>query len=267
MNFFFRSKYSFWLTLSILAAILFSLSGLKLAFHSPYSIQDDARQHIFWMQQFNDRDLFSGDLIADYFQSVAPWGFTNLYKLIGTLGIDVILFNKISPLLIGVVTTIYCFLVCLEIFPVPFAGFISSLLLNQNLWMVDDLSSGTPRAFIYPLFLAFIYYLLRYNLPFCILLIILQGVFYPQAVLISGAVLTFRLFNDNRHRSVYLSGLITAAIILLIYAAKTSEFGDIVTPEQAKSLPEFMPGGRSAFFSDNFREFWLLGRRSGFFPY
>ena len=197
MNYFFRSKYNFWFTLSIITAILFSLSGLQLAFQSPYIIQDDARQHIFWMQQFNDHNLFSGDLIADYFRSVAPWGFTNLYKLISGLGIDVISLNKFAPLLIGVATTIYCFLVCLEIFPIPFAGFMSSLLLNQNLWMLDDLSSGTPRAFIYPLFLAFIYYLLRYNTLFCALSIILQGLFYPQTVLISGAVLTLRLLSDR----------------------------------------------------------------------
>ena len=266
MKYFFQSKYNFWFTLSIIAAILFSLSGLTLAFQSPYIIQDDARQHIFWMQQFNDRDLFVGDLIANYFQSVAPWGFTNLYKLISALGIDVVVFNKFSPLLISVVTTIYCFLVCWEILPIPFAGFISSLLLNQNLWMLDDLSSGTPRAFIYPLFLAFIYYLLRYNTLLCGSLIILQGLFYPQTVLISGGVLTIRWLGDRHKKIIYLVGLLTAVAILLIYAVKTSEFGDIVTLAQAKLLPEFRPGGRSAFFSDDPKEFWLLGRRSGFFP-
>ena len=266
MNSFWRSRYHLWFTLSVIAAIIFSLSGLKLAFQSPYIIQDDARQHIFWMQQFNDSDLFSGDLIANYFKSVSPWGFTYLYKLVSTLGIDVILFNKISPLLIGVTTTIYCFLVCLEILPIPFAGFISSLLLNQNLWLLDDLSSGTPRSFIYPLFLAFIYYLLRYKIFFCILLIILQGLFYPQTVLISAVILALRLLSDKQHKGIYFSGLLTAVIILLIYAAKTSEFGDIITLEEAKLRPEFMPGGRSAFFSDNPKEFWLLGRRSGFLP-
>ncbi len=266
MNSFWRSRYHLWFILSIITAIIFSLSGLKLAFQSPYVIQDDARQHIFWMQQFNDSDLFSGDLIANYFKSVSPWGFTYLYKIVSSLGINVIFFNKISPLLIAVPTTIYCFLVCLEILPIPFAGFISSLLLNQNLWLLDDLSSGTPRSFIYLLFLAFIYYLLRHKLFFCILLIILQGLFYPPTVLISAVILVLRLLSDKQHKAIYFSGLLTAVIILLIYAAKTSEFGDIITLEQAKLRPEFMPGGRSAFFSDNPKEFWLLGRRSGFLP-
>ena len=265
---FFKSKYNFWLALSIIIAIFFSLGGLKLAFQSPYTIQDDARQHIFWMQQFNDRDLFPRDLIADYFKSVAPWGFTKLYKLVGGLGIDVIFFNKISPLLICIVTTIYCFLVCLEIFPVPFAGFISSLLLNQNLWMVDDLSSGTPRAFIYPLFLAFIYYLLRPNILLCLVAIVLQGLFYPPTVFLSAAVLLFRLFfhRDRQNRIICISGLLTAFAILYMYAIKTFDFEPLITVTQAKLLPEFMAGGRTAFFIDNPLQFWLLSRRSGFFP-
>ena len=263
-----QSKYNFWLVLSIITAILFSLGGLKLAFHSPYTIQDDARQHIFWMQQFNDRDLFPRDLIADYFESVTPWGFAALYKLVASLGIDVIFFNKISPFLIGIVTTIYCFHVCLEIFPVPFAGFISSLLLNQNLWMVDDLSSGTPRAFIYPLFLASIYYLLRANLLLYLLVIVLQGLFYPPTVLLSAAILFFRLsfHRDRRNRRICFLGLLTAFAILYTYAIKTFDFEPLITVTQAKFLPEFLDGGRTAFFVDDPIQFWLLSRRSGLFP-
>ncbi|MDJ0902339.1 MAG: hypothetical protein QNJ55_26405 [Xenococcus sp. MO_188.B8] len=187
------SQYYFWFVFSIISSILFSIGGLKFAFQVFYTIQDDARQHIFWMQRFSDSSLFTNDLIADYFQSLAPEGFINLYRFVNSLGIDIFFFNKISPLLIGLATTIYCFKVCLEIFPVPFAGFLSTLLLNQNLWMVDDLSSGTPRAFIYPLFLAFIYYLLRHDLWLCLLTIILQGLFYPQTVLLSATVLLIKL--------------------------------------------------------------------------
>ncbi|BAU66854.1 hypothetical protein STA3757_42600 [Stanieria sp. NIES-3757] len=264
--FFLKSKYNFWFALSIATAILFSLSGLKLTFQSPYIIQDDARQHIFWMQQFSDPELFSGDLIADYFKSVAPWGFTNLYKLINGLGIDIFFFNKISPLLIGVVTSIYCFLVCLEIFPVPLAGFLASLLLNQNLWMLDDLSSGTPRAFFYPLFLAFIYYLLKKSLLLCLLTIVLQGLFYPQTVLLSAIVLIIKFITENNKRLLYLFGLVAAGVILLIYSLKTSEFGNVINISEAKLLPEFYAEGRNTFFLDNPVAFWLSAQRSGFFP-
>ncbi|HHP7232695.1 MAG TPA: hypothetical protein ACFCUY_17790 [Xenococcaceae cyanobacterium] len=279
-----KSKFTTWLLLSIVVSILFSCAGLKLSFQSVYTIQDDARQHIFWMQQFGDRSLFQEDLITNYFKSVSPWGFAVLYKLINSLGIDIFWFNKISPLLIGIITTIYCFLVSLEFLAVPLAGFFSSLLLNQNLWMVDDLASGTPRAFIYPLFLAFIYYLLKQNTVLCSLVILLQGLFYPPAVLISALVLLINFFrkrfkknNLSRLKSFsfifkkikanqdYFWGLFTAFIVIIFYGIKTSDFGNTIRVEQAKLLPEFSAEGRSAFFGDSWLEFWLTSRRSGLF--
>ena len=269
-------QYRLWFVVSILVSILFSIGGLQLAFQAPYTIQDDARQHIFWMQQFSDRVLFANDLIADYFKSVVPEGFTILYRLVSSFGIDIFFFNKISPLLIGLVTTIYCFGVCLAIFPLPFAAFLSSLLLNQNLWMLDDLSSGTPRAFIYPLFLAFIYYLLRNDLWLCLLAIVLQGLFYPQTVLISATILLIRLGCQQKSsllkniwkksNRIYYLGFITSVIILTIYSLKTSSYEPIINLEQAKLMPEFASNGRTAFFPDNPLNFWLFGRRSGWLP-
>ena len=140
-------KYRFWLAASILVAILFSLSGFSLGFETPYTVQDDARQHVFWLQRLNDSELFKGDLIADYFSSVAPAGYKALYWLANTIGIKPFLFNKILPVLLGIGSTVYLFFLTVAIYPVPLAGFFATLLLNQNLWMLDDLSSGTPRAF------------------------------------------------------------------------------------------------------------------------
>ena len=268
-------KYNFWLAVSIFAAILFSLSGLKLAFQSDYIIQDDARQHVFWLQQLSDSNLFPDDLIADYFRSVAPLGYKFVYWLANFLGIEPFLFNKILPVLLGVANSIYIFLVTVTIFPLPFAGFLASLLLNQNLWLLDDLVSGTPRAFFYVLFLGFIYYLLRKKLLPCLLFIILQGLFYPQTVLISAGILSINLITQKRSRSVgfaqsryfYLIGLIVAVSILAVYKLQTADFNQVINLETAKQMPEFYSGGRSEFFLDNPFSFWLSGKRSGFFPY
>ena len=240
--------------------------GLKVSFESAYTIQDDARQHIFWMQQFRDNELFQDDLIADYFKSVSPWGFTQLYKIINFFGIDIFGFNKILPLLLGIVTTVYCYLVCLEFIPVPIAGFFSCLLLNQNLWMVDDLASGTPRAFIYALLLAFIYFILKQNTALAVLIIFLQGLFYPQVVLLSSVILLISWSRNRTTKYILFGGLLSAIIILSFYAFNSSGFGNVVSLDAAKLLPEFRPGGRNAFFVDSWWEFWLTGRRSGLFP-
>ena len=261
-------KYKFWLATSIAVALLFSLlSGLGLAFETAYTIQDDARQHVFWLQRLNDPALFKNDLIANYFSSVAPAGYKFIYWLANSWGLEPFLFNKIIPTLLGIGNTIYLFLVTVEIFPVPLAGFLASLLLNQNLWMLDDLSSGTPRAFFYLVFLGFIYYLLRQSLFPYLLFIILQGLFYPVTVLISAGVLIINLITQKKGRYFYLLGLLLAIAILAIYKLQMAEFDRVISLATARQLPEFYPGGRSSFFLNNPFAFWLTGRRSGFFPF
>ena len=259
-------KFKFWLSASIVVAVLFSLSGLKLAFQTPYTIQDDARQHVFWLQRLNDADLFPNDLIADYFSSVAPAGYKFLYWLANLFGLDPFLFNKILPVFLGTATSVYTFLVTTEIFPVPFAGFLSSLLLNQNLWLLNDLVSGTPRAFFCVLFLGFIYYLLRQQLLFCLLFIVLQGWFYPQVVLICAGILSINFVTKKHQRSFYAIALIVAIAVLGIYKLQTAEFDSVITLETARKMPEFYSGGRSSFFDNSWWSFWLIGERSGFFP-
>ena len=67
------------------------------------------------MQRFIDSELFPNDLIADYFQSQAPIGYSSIYKLMASLGIHPFLFNKIVPVILSLITTIYCFLFTLYI--------------------------------------------------------------------------------------------------------------------------------------------------------
>ncbi|HBK62411.1 MAG TPA: hypothetical protein DD000_02490, partial [Cyanobacteria bacterium UBA11166] len=74
------------------------------------------------------------DLIADYFHSSAPLGYTTLYRIFGIIGIDPILVSKLLPIILGIIVTGYGFGLLMEILPVPAAGFIYTWLLNQELW-------------------------------------------------------------------------------------------------------------------------------------
>ena len=266
----------FYFTLTLTFAAMYGFMVLQQAFSAEYVIQDDARQHIFWMQRFNDPELFPGDLIADYFQTVAPWGYTNLYRLMAIVGIDPILLHKIFPILLGLITTAYCFGITIQLLPVPLAGFISSLLLNHYIWMRDDVVSATAVAFVYPFFSAFLYYLLRRNLFGSCIAIALQGIFYPQAVFISSGILILRLLDWqkwriqlSRQRQDYLfSGIClgVAFAVLLIYALKSHGYGPVITADAARLSPEFLENGKSEFFSDDFGQFWFSGQRSGILP-
>ena len=271
-----KSSTIFWLILSLTFTTIYSLLVIKEAFRGEYIVQDDARQHVFWMRRFLDPELFPNDLIADYFQSVAPWGYKTFYWLFSQVGIDPIFLNKLLPLGLSLVTTFYCFGLCFQILPIPFAGFLASVLLSQNLWFQDDIASGTPRAFLYPLFLAVLYYLLRKLLLPFLVAIALLGLFYPQYVIVTGLILIIRIFNWEKSQ-FYLSknpqhylfsgvGLGVSLLVILFYVLNSSNYAPIITASQAKILPEFGEAGRSVFFSQNYWDFFILGGRSGILP-
>ncbi len=246
--------------------------ALPADFSSEYVMGKDAREYLFWMHRFFDPDLFPHDLIANYFHSITPPGYAALYHLIASVGITPVFFSKILPIVLGLITTGYCFAVCMQILPVPMAGFIATLLLNQTLSMHDDVVSATPRAFFYPLFLAFLYYLLKRSLLPCLVAIALQALFYPLVPFISSGVLICRLFDwkggrlrsQERRDYVFCAmGVGVALLAILPYMVASSEFGPTITANEARAMPDYWLGGRVRYFYLNPVDFWLLGRDSG----
>jgi hypothetical protein len=220
----------FWLIASLGFAVFYGYLGLQKAFQSEYVVQDDARVYVFWMQRFVDAKLFTNDLIADYFQSVTPLGYAYVYKLMAYLGINPLLLSKILPIFLGLIITSYCFWLCLEIFPVPLAAFISTLLLNQSLWFKSDLVSATPRSFLYPLLLAFLYYLVRESWLSICLAIILIGLFYPILLFIALGILLLRQ-PKNYVLLATIFGL--GFLAILPYVLMSSEYGPSISGTQA----------------------------------
>lgn len=262
------SKFSlaFWLTLSLTFAIGYISLGLHQAFSHEYVIGDNAREYLPWMYRYWNPKLFPGDLIADYFQSVTPIGYDAFYRVMMSLGIDPIFLGKIFPMVINIVTTIYCFAVCIQLLPVPMAGFISTLLLNQALCLHDDLFSATPRDFVYPLFLAFIYYLLRNSLLGVLISMALLGLFYPPLVFIDLGILCVRLWYRQRRDYIFCgAGFAVAFLTILPYAIKSSKFAPTITAAMARTMPEYLAGGRIGYYNINPVNLWLDGRDSGFF--
>ncbi|NEP15640.1 MAG: hypothetical protein F6J97_01915 [Leptolyngbya sp. SIO4C1] len=263
-----------WLGLSLAFAVLYGYLFWRKAFEVPYSLQEDARQHVFWMQRWLDPALLPNDLIADYFQSLAPTGYKALYATAAAFGIHPFLFSKLLPPVLGIVATLYGFYACLRLLPVPMAAFISTLLLNQSMWMWRDLGSGTPRAFAIPLLLAFLYYFSKRSLWPCVAVVVLAGGFYPHLVLISVTMLWLRLLQWrsgprlSRCRQDWwqaVSGLIAGILVLLPFVLLPSPYGPVVTAAQAQTMPEFLAGGRQPFFDSQGLDYWL-GGKSGLFP-
>lgn len=264
-----------WYSLSLVFAIYYGYLWLQSAFAGEYVMQDDARQHVFWMLRFVEPGAFPNDFMADYYQSNAPIGYTWIYRTATALGIHPYTFSKILPSILGLLGTHYCFQLSLQVMPLPAAAFTSTLILNQSLWLRDDLMSGTPRAFLYVLLLAFLVYVNRRAIVPCLIVLALQPLIYPVSALISAAILIVRLLRSNQGKLILTSepqdywlsglGLTILGLLLAPYVLANSPYGPTITPAAARTMPEFWPGGRASYFTHNPIKFWF-GDRSGMIP-
>jgi hypothetical protein len=271
------SSVALWLALSLLYCAVFCALALSVAFASPYVIQDDARQFVTWTERFLDPRLFPTDPIADYFLAVSPPGYLAVYRMAALVGIDPWLLSKLLPALLALAATYGCYRWTVTLLPRPIAGFLACVLLNQALWSNADVVSATPRAFLYPLFLAFLFFA-ALRAPIGIVVSVgLLGLFYPHMVLLALGVLALGLI-DGRHwpprldlrREVVVPAALALAVGLLVvlpFASSASTYGPTVSAAEASRMPEFQPLGRVAFFSQNDEEFWLSGARSGLLPH
>ncbi|MFM7424522.1 MAG: hypothetical protein ACKO7W_05935 [Elainella sp.] len=253
------------LLISLLVPVYFAgLIGLY-QFNHPYIVQDDARQHVVFLQRLLDPAAFPADPIADYFTAVAPTGYKALYGLAANLGLPPLTFAQLLPLLLGLVSTYFLYRVAILLWPLALNGVLASLIFNQQLWLNDDLVSATPRAFVYPIFTAFLYFLLRRTLVPCLVTLLLQGLFFPQLLLVQVLMLALKLSwpsepgRDRRDLLFLGAGLLVAATVLLPYAQSASAFGPVITAAQMRAMPEYGLGGRSEYFGVGPLAFWLLG--------
>lgn len=262
----------FWYILSLAFTIAYITVGIQKGFSSKYVVSDDAREYLPWVYRYFNQNLFPNDLIADYFQSVTPIGYGFIYKITTFFGIDPIFFSKILPIVLGVITTSYCFAVCIQILAVPITGFIATLLLNQSLGLHDDLFSATPRDFIYPLFLAFIYYLLRDSRLGILIAIALEAFIYPLIAFVDLLILFLRLFHwqnqqikvCKRDFRLFTAAAIISGAIILPYVIQSGQFGPTITAAVARTMPDYWDEGRVSYFTNNTISYWVDGRDSGF---
>lgn len=248
------------------------------AFNSPYIVQDDARQAIVWFERLFDSSLFPHDYIADYAlegYSTYP-GVKWIYELGILANIRPLILAKCIPLILGVFTSVFYFRFCLSIIPSGLCAFLSTVILSQNIWTNDNLSSGTPRAFLYPIFAGFLYYLVQKKFFNCLVFTALQAAFYPPFVLVYLCILGVRCIDFSqrpipliRDRSIYVWAIASLGVALLILfpilTHSSSVYGAVVTRQQMLSMPEFAPHGRTPFFIDDPLAFWF-GGTSGLKP-
>ncbi|MGG6264923.1 hypothetical protein ACQ4M3_02510 [Leptolyngbya sp. AN03gr2] len=256
-----------WLILSLGIALLYSGMALREAFADPTMIQDDARVYLIWMQRFVDPELFPNDWMAKYFQSVTPWGLGTFFWVGSKLGITPIVLSKFLPVGISVLLAWYGYRSTIALFPVPMAGFFSTVILLQSCWQRDDLASSAPRSLWALLLVALVYYFVKRSWIAIALCVTAMALFCPLAAILVAIWLGMRgiwgLWKRRVNRAEWIVLGITIAL-LLPYVFSQSEFAPTVNAAQAQLMPEFQSGGRLPFFYPNPLRFWFDSTDGGF---
>lgn len=238
----------------VFLALSMMLYSQKAALFNEFVINDDVCQHVYWMQQFNDAELFRDDLLTEYAKHYQPWGFVVFYRLLSFF-MNPLLVSKLLPFLLFAVSALYIFKLGRHLAG-DMAGFLAAVAFVINDYYLSRMVGGLARGFAYPLLLSFLYYLMRGRYRAASVLLVLQSLFYPMVCLVSGLTFAFsfirltgrRLVLDLRPLKVmtFMVALVIGGSVLFAkYVASYSpEIGRTVWRVEMKGHAEYSSQGR-----------------------
>src|SRR3989339_376943 len=137
---------------ALISGVVFVVAHFP-ALTNPLIISDDVRQQIYWMQQWQDPALFSGDFLTGYARAYVTWGVTGLYWL-ASWWVSPLVFSKILPGFLFVFLAI-----CLFRIGISLSDRCLGWTMVACLWLMpfflDNLAGGLARAFAAPLLALF----------------------------------------------------------------------------------------------------------------
>ncbi len=230
---------------------------------STYTINDDVRQQIYWMQQYRDSSLFQDHLLSDYAKSYVPWGVQFLYWVAASI-MEPILFSKVLTAILFIAASSLMYAIVHEVADRR-SGLMTLAIFFYFGNSLGSISGGLSRGFVFPLLLAYLYLLLRKKYSEAGLVLLAQSLVNPYLFLIGFFTHILAGFPTikNRNPTVHYTGtaffsrpygnyvlsLIPAAIglCLLIFrytVAQSLEIGPVASLADMEGQPEFTALGR-----------------------
>jgi hypothetical protein len=237
---------------TLFSGVIFVLAHFP-ALTNPFIINDDVRQQLYWMQQWQDPALFKGDFLTAYARHYVPWGVKALYWLASWL-MSPLYFAKVLPGLLFVFLA-----VCLFRIGAGLSDRRLGWMMVAVYWLMpfflNNLAGGLARAFAFPL-LALFWLGWQDNRPGVMAAaLLLQALFIPYIFLITApavllAWLLARLGRDQpppfpaSAAHFFLLSLGAALIIAMNLRFSASGFGPLVKAREMLHHPEFYAHGR-----------------------
>jgi hypothetical protein len=240
------------LAVALMSGVIFVVAHFP-ALTNPLIINDDVRQQIYWMQQWQDPTLFQGDFLTGYARHYVTWGVKGLYWL-ASWWVSPLFFAKILPGCLFVLLA-----VCLFEIGVRLSDLVLGWMMVTVFWLMpffmDNLAGGLARAFAVPL-LAFFWVGWQDKRPWVMgTALLLQALFIPYIFMVAAlaAMLGWiwaRLGQDEpppfpaqvAHFCVL--GLGAALVIAMTLQFSLEGYGPLVSVREMVNRPEFYAHGR-----------------------
>jgi hypothetical protein len=244
------------LTLAALASAAIFIYAHFQALTNPYVINDDVRQQLFWMQRWQDPELFRGDLLADYASHYVSWGVNGLYWLASWI-VGPITFSKVLPGLLFVL--LGCGLFCLgeTLGRRRRMGWLTVGVFWLMPFFLGNMSGGLARAFAAPL-LALFWLCWLHQRPWGMaVVLLLQALFIPYVFMLATAAVILAWAAGRvglgdpppfpvtpAHLVIIIFG--TMLVFLMNQQFNAAGYGPLVSAAEMAHRPEFTAQGRFA---------------------
>ncbi len=139
--------------MALISGAVFVLAHFQ-ALANPFIINDDVRQQLYWMQQWQDPALFRGDFLTGYARAYVPWGVKGLYWL-ASWWVSPLYFAKLLPGFLFVFLAICLFKIGTRLAMTAAWGGRWWPVFWLMPFFLDNLAGGLARSFAAPLLALF----------------------------------------------------------------------------------------------------------------
>lgn len=240
------------ITMALISGAVFILAHFQ-ALANPFVINDDVRQQLYWMQQWQDPALFRGDFLTGYARAYVPWGLKGLYWL-ASWWISPLAFSKLLAGFLFVFLAICLFKIGTRLADRRLGGALVACFWLMPFFL-DNLSGGLSRSFAAPLLALFwLGWLARR--PWIIgAALLLQALFSPYIFLVAAmaALLAWTLARLGRDHPppfpsqpahFFLLALGAGLVAAMNLQFSAHGYGPLVGAQEMVNHPEFYAHGR-----------------------
>lgn len=267
--------------------VIIASSGVYLFAHqnaitNPYVVMDDVRQQLYWMQKWQDPELFRDNLLSRYAQNYVPRGVQAVYWA-GSWVMNPVQFSKVVAGVLYVATALFFFGLGLRFRDDLTAVFMVAAYCFSPFFL-SKISGGLSQGFAFPLLAGYLYFLSQDKVFPAGLVILAASVLNPYIFLLCLVTHALYIGWHQRNelaglfrgtgrprwnaRSVFntairhlpiVAGMALVAAKYIIFSPK--EFGSLVTWSDMAGHIEYTTAGRYEIVPG--ASFWLELIRPG----